>query len=108
MLTYEVYKFTTTEIAAENIAKKFGGNLSNLKNGYKIDIPYGKKGITIRIMNEGSGGRSQPYFRVSIPDKSSLNLNGKLTNNPIETHIDMSDNYIKQINEMITKYKEGK
>ncbi|GIO41755.1 hypothetical protein J41TS4_15130 [Paenibacillus apis] len=48
-----------------------------LKNGWKVEIPNGKKPIVVRIMNEGSGGRTQPYFRVSIDGKRLLYVGWK-------------------------------
>ena len=56
-------------------------------------------------MNEGSGGRTSPYFRVSIDGKGSLTLDGVLSTDRAFTHIDMSDDYLQQITNIIIKYK---
>ncbi|MCL6457003.1 MAG: hypothetical protein K6T85_03265, partial [Gorillibacterium sp.] len=93
--------FTTTQNAAKSVGKELGGTVSELKNGWKVEIPNGNKPIVVRIMNEGSGGRSQPYFRVSIDGKGSFTLDGKLSNDKGLTHIDMNDNYFKQIIEIV-------
>lgn len=55
-------------------------------------------------MNEGSGGRVNPYYRVSISGKGSLTLDGTLSSDRGLTHIDITDNYLKQIVNMINKY----
>jgi RHS repeat-associated protein len=91
--------------AANVVAKNLKGTLTELKNGYKIEIPNGKKPIVVRIMNEGSGNRSNPYFRVSIDGKGSLTLEGAISNDRALTHIDLTNNYLKQIKTMIKKYK---
>lgn len=64
--------FTTTKNAASAVGKELNGTVTELKNGWKVEIPNGKKTIVVRIMNEGSGGRSEPYFRVSN-DATNLN-----------------------------------
>ncbi|MNK81799.1 tRNA(Glu)-specific nuclease WapA precursor [compost metagenome] len=93
--------FKTTENAANTVGKKLGGTVTELKNGWKVEIPNGKKPIVVRIMNEGSGGRSEPYFRVSIDGKGSFTLDGKLTNDKGLTHINMSDDFLKQITKIV-------
>lgn len=55
-------------------------------------------------MNAGSGQRTKPYFRVSIPEKSALTLEGKFSHKPSSTHIDLTNDYLKQIRNMIEKY----
>lgn len=64
--------------------------------------------IKLFKMDEGSGGRSAPYFRVSIDGKDSLTLDGVLSSDRALTHIDLTDNYLEQITNMVTKYKGGK
>jgi hypothetical protein len=78
--------------------------LEQLNNGWKIEIPNGKKPIVVRIMNEGSGNRADPYFRVSIDGKGSLTLDGTLSSNRELTHIDLTNEYINQITNMINNY----
>jgi hypothetical protein len=93
--------------ASNAIAKNLGGKVTTLKNGYKIEIPNanGKKPIVVRVMNEGSGGRTEPYFRVSIDGKGSYTLDGKLSNDKGLTHIDMSNDYLKQIIKIVNSIK---
>lgn len=59
-------------------------------------------------MNEESGERCAPYFRVSIDGKVSLTLDGLFSNKRALTHIDLTYNYLEQIINMIKKYKGGK
>lgn len=96
--------FTNTQNAAQSVAKQFNGKLTELKNGYKVEIPNpagGNKPIVVRIMNEGSGGRTQPYFRVSIDGKGSYTLDGLLSSDRALTHIDMTDSFLGQITKII-------
>ncbi|MGO5136354.1 hypothetical protein ACTQ31_06395 [Clostridium butyricum] len=96
--------FTTTEDAANVLGKELNGTVSQLKNGYKVEIPNGNKPIVVRVMNEGSGGRANPYYRVSIDGKGSLTLDGTLSSDRGLTHIDMTDDYLSQIENTINKY----
>jgi hypothetical protein len=41
-------------------------------------------------MNEGSGVRTNPYYRVSIDGNGSLTLDGTLSNDRGVTHIDIT------------------
>ena len=59
-------------------------------------------------MEAGSGGRDSPYFRVSIDGKGSLTLHGVISSDGALTHINLTDDYLKQIMDMIAKYKGGK
>lgn len=75
-----------------------------MKNGYKVEIlnpAGGNKPIVGRIMNAGSGGRSQPYLRVSIDRKGSYTLDGLLSSDWALTHIDMTDSFLEQITKII-------
>lgn len=99
---------TSLKKASSSVGSKLNGTVSELNNGYKIEIPNGNKPIVVRIMDEGSGGRSAPYFRVSIDGKGSLTLDGVLSSDRALTHIDLTDNYLEQITNMVTKYKGGK
>ncbi|MBI6871807.1 hypothetical protein [Clostridium aciditolerans] len=56
-------------------------------------------------MEAGSGGRKNPYFRVSINGKGSLTPEGRLSNDKALIHIDFSDNYIEPIDNMIKIFK---
>ena len=72
--------------------------------GRGVVIPYpagGNKPIVVRIMNEGSGGRTQPYFRVSIDGKGSYTLDGLLSSDRALIHIDMTDSFLEQITKII-------
>jgi hypothetical protein len=95
---------TVTEDAANVLGKELNGTVSQLKNGYKVEIPNRNKPIVVRVMNEGSGGRANPYYRVSIDGKGSLKLEGTLSSDRGLTHIDMTDDYLSQIETMINKY----
>jgi hypothetical protein len=96
--------FTNTQSSAQIVAKQLNGKVTEIKNGYKIEIPNptgGNKPVVVRIMNEGSGGRGQPYFRVSIDGKGSYTIDGGISSDRALTHIDMSDFYLDQIKSII-------
>lgn len=98
-------KLPTSYNAAKSVSKKLGGTVTQLKNGYKVEIKNGKKPIVIRIMNAGSGGRTKPYFRVSRDGKGSYTLSGKISKDKGLTHIDMNSNYKNQITKIVNSIK---
>ncbi|MGT2964060.1 hypothetical protein [Streptococcus acidominimus] len=107
-LTEEVgkhYNLSTLNDMANEIAEKTGGVVKQLKNGYKVEVSNGSKPIVIRLMDTGSGQRLQPYFRVSIDGRGSLDINGQLSSNRADTHIDISGKSVEQILDMIEKYR---
>ena len=55
-------------------------------------------------MDAGSGGRNRPYFRISVPGKSSLTLDGILSDDKFLTHIDLVDGYLETIIDILAKY----
>jgi len=96
--------FTNTQNSAQTVAKQFNGKITELKNGYKVEIPNpagGNKPVVVRMINEGSGGRSQPYFRVSIDGKGSYTLDGLMSSDRALTHIDMTNSYLDQITNIL-------
>lgn|GEM_PF-3577254 len=104
-----VHNTLCTEDVANTLGKKYNGKVVEASgDGWKvinIDNPVSKnQPIMIRVMNAGSGGRSAPYFRVSIGNKGALTLDGKISNDHNLTHIDLTDNYMKQIQKMIDNY----
>jgi hypothetical protein len=66
------------------------GTVSELKNGYKITIAVGRKPLTIRLMNAGSGGRANAYGRISIDGKGSFSTSGALSSDRGLTHFDLN------------------
>ena len=49
-------KIPSLNSLADEVVSSLGGKASLLKNGYKVEIPNGRKPIVVRIMDEGSGG----------------------------------------------------
>jgi hypothetical protein len=72
--------------------------------GWIINVNKGKNKFVIRIMNAGSGQRTKPYYRVSIPAKSAFTVTGKLSSDQVLTHIDLTNDYLKQIDTIINTY----
>jgi hypothetical protein len=97
-------KIPTLNSLADEVASSLGGKASPLKNGYKVEIPNGRKPIVVRIMGEGSGGRGNPYYRVSIDGKGSLTSEGIISSDRGLTHIDLSENSLNEITNIINNY----
>ncbi|AWV32363.1 hypothetical protein CD191_06900 [Paenibacillus odorifer] len=98
-----------TKIAANSLSSQLGGTVVEARGeGWKIiniANPLSKnQPIMIRVMNAGSGGRERDYFRVTVGTKGTLNLEGKLSSDLASTHIDLTDNYLEQIQNMINNY----
>lgn len=55
-------------------------------------------------MDEGSGGRSKPYYRVSIDGKGSLTPEGKIFSDRGLTHIDLSEYSLSEITNIVNNY----
>ena len=98
--------YINNKVSADSVATELGGKVTELKNRYKVEIPNRNKTITVRIMNEGSGGRGKSYFRVSIDGKGYVTLVGVISSDRALTHIDMTDDYLDEIISIINKYKK--
>lgn len=97
-------KIPTLESLADDVANSLGGKVSQLKNGYKIEISNGRKPIVIRIMDGASGGRGKPYYRISIDGKGSLTPEGIISSDRGLTHIDLSEHSLSEISNIINNY----
>ena len=97
-------KIPTLNSLSDEVASSLGGKASPLKNGYKVEIPNGKKPIVVRIMDEVSGGRGKPYYRVSIDGKGSLTPEGIISSDRGLTHIDLGENSMSEITNIIINY----
>ena len=97
-------KIPTLNSLSDEVASSLGGKASPLKNGYKVEIPNGRKPIVVRIMNEGSGGRGKPYYRVSIDGIGSLTPESIISSDRCLTHIDLSENSMSEITNIINNY----
>ena len=53
---------------ADEVANATGGVVKANKGGYTVEVPYGSRGITVRVTEQG-GGRTN-YYRVSVPGKA--------------------------------------
>ncbi len=93
-----------TRAAAEKVANFFKGTIKEAKNGkgWVVAILKDNRKIEIRLMDAGSGMRPKPYFRVTVP-KSALTIEGKLSNKPKLTHIELTENYFEQIQNIVKK-----
>ncbi|MEK3864618.1 hypothetical protein MHH60_14180 [Paenibacillus sp. FSL H7-0716] len=98
-----------TKSAANSLGSKYGGKVVEASgDGWKVTNianPLSKnQPIMIRVMNAGSGGRDSAYFRVSVGNKGTLTLEGKLSSDMASTHINLTDNYLEQIQNMNINY----
>lgn len=95
------------EYATSKIADAYGGSVKEAKNGKGkvITIPNKKQTIVIRLMEAGSGGRKEAYWRMSVGNKS-INRAGNFSNNASETHISLQESSLSTILNLIKKYKK--
>ena len=100
----QISPFIPPMIAAQEIAQRFGGKITELEKGIKITIASKPYDIIVRIMEAGSGGRTEPYFRIAIEGLSVLNKLGQLSNDMGATHFTLSTNYVNEIIGIIYKY----
>lgn len=95
------------ELGVSKITKAYGGEVKDAKNGKGkvITIPNKKQPIVIRLMEAGSGGRKEAYWRMSVGGKS-INRAGNYSNNAAETHIDLQESSPATIIKLIKKFKK--
>lgn len=94
---------------AQELANKYNGTLSEAKNAngwiVKIANPFRKSHeIIVRIMGGGSGGRLEPYFRISIGSLGSLDETARLVTDRAVTHTSTGGNVLYKIVQIIEKY----
>ena len=94
--------------AAAEIANRSGGKVKELGNGIMIRIPNGARDIVVRIMNAGSGGRSEPYFRVGVEGKSAVDALGQFSSDAAATHFTLTENYVEKIIKIVELYLRGR
>ncbi len=103
-----------TDIIPYNVAQKVASNLKGLiyeaKNnkGWKILVPYKRdRDIIVRLMNKGSGGKEYPYYRITVDKRGAMLPDGSGWSNDLEkTHIKFSDNYLEDIERLVSIIKE--
>ncbi|MHB1685218.1 MAG: RHS repeat-associated core domain-containing protein [Bacilli bacterium] len=95
---------TATQSVANEVATRLGGQVEKLKgNSWRVTVDNGNKPIVIRVMQEGSGGRPNPYFRVSIDGRGSYMLEGQVSSNRGITHIDLTPQSADQIINIVNR-----
>jgi len=95
------------DLGVSQITKAYGGVVKDAKNGKGkvITIPNKKQEIVIRLMEAGSGGRKEAYWRMSVGNKA-LNRAGNFSNNASETHITLQESSPSTIISLINKFKK--
>lgn len=95
------------DLAVSQITKAYGGTVKDAKNGKGkvITIPNKKQEIVIRLMEAGSGGRKDAYWRMSVGNKS-VNRAGNYSSNAAETHITLQESSPATILSLIKKFKK--
>jgi hypothetical protein len=99
-----------TKVVAKQIADKYGGKLEHIKNdSWKVTMqnPNSSKPLTIRVMQEGSGNRENSYFRVTVDGKGAYNLQGKISQDPRQTHVDLTSDSVALISQIIESVLGG-
>ncbi|WP_445491768.1 hypothetical protein [Niallia sp. 03133] len=95
------------DFGVSKISDAYGGSTKNAKNGKGkvITIPNKKQTIVIRLMEAGSGGRDEAYWRMSVGNKA-VNRAGNFSDNANETNITLQESSISTIINLIKKYKK--
>ncbi|MHA7136667.1 SAR2788 family putative toxin [Rossellomorea arthrocnemi] len=95
------------DIGVSQITKAYGGSVKGAKNGKGKVITISNKNqpIVIRLMEAGSGGRKDAYWRMSVGNKS-LNRAGNYSSNKSETHITLKESSPATILKLIKKFKK--
>lgn len=95
------------ELGVSQITKAYGGSVKNASNGKGkvITIPNKSQTIVVRLMEAGSGGRKDAYWRMSVGNKA-LNRAGNYSSNANETHITLQESSPKTIINIIKKFKK--
>ncbi len=95
------------ELAVEQITDGYGGEVKNASNGKGkvITIQNKKQTIVIRLMEPGSGGREEAYWRMSVGGKA-LDKSGNYSSDAARTHIDLDESSIQTIKNLIKKFKK--
>jgi len=93
---------TPYELASQ-LAEATGGSIEATSSpGYGVLIPYGSKGIMVRVM-EGGGG----YYRISIPGKETFTGSGEVSTERALTHMPIEDSSLQDILEVIEMIMGG-
>jgi hypothetical protein len=69
--------------------------------------PFGRRGVMVRIMEEGSGGRSGPYYQVSVPGKGVYAIDGDTSDDMAVTHIRIEEDLLRSILNIIEMIESG-
>lgn len=95
------------DLGVSQITKAYGGTVKNASNGKGkiITIPNKKQTIVVRLMEAGSGGRKDAYWRASVGNKS-VNRAGNYSSNASETYITLQESSPKTIINIIKKFKK--
>lgn len=95
----------STGSLANELADATGGGVQTNKGGYTINVPYGSRGIVVRIMDEG--GTRTNYCRVSVPGKATYTRSGEVSADRALTHIPISGTSFNDILGVMTKIQGG-
>lgn len=90
---------------ADEVANATGGVLKANKGGYTVQVPYGNRGITVRVMEQG-GGRTN-YYRVSVPGKETYTVTGEASTDAALTHMDIGGSSLNDILSIIARIQGG-
>ncbi|GEM_PF-3362687 len=95
------------DLGVSQITEQFGGKVKTARNGKGkvITIPNKRQEIVVRLMEGGSGGRSEAYWRMSVGGKS-INRAGNYSRNAAETHITLQESSPATIISLIKKFKK--
>jgi hypothetical protein len=87
---------------AQQVGKKYGVPVKPAKgDGWVIEVPgKGGKQVTVRVMHKG-GGRTEPYYRISVTGKGTVSSTGGFSSDRALTHIDIHTDSLPDIYRLI-------
>jgi hypothetical protein len=92
---------------ALQVAQETGGSIEAPSGaGYKVLVPFGRRGLMIRIM-EPAENYPNGYYRISIPGKSAYTVEGDLSTDLAEIHIPIEEGSLVDILNVITIIEAG-
>lgn len=97
---YQAAALTPYELA-QAVAQATGGTVEETTGaGYKVLVPYGSRGIMVRVM-QANQDYPDGYWRISIPGKQAFTIEGEASVDKALTHVGIGDNSLEDILEVI-------
>jgi hypothetical protein len=95
----------TPRALANEVAEATGGVVRRNKGGFTVDIPNGRRGIVLRVMEDG--GRRSHYYRIGVEGKAVYTAAGEASTLRALTHINIESSSLDDILRIVARIKKG-